>query len=130
MQTEIFTLCDHAQDLAGKLVVVGTFDTIYASSFPVVHPSCSIAIRIRFNKEEVGKHKLKVALLDSNKKEIMPPIDGEMKIDIQPNKDYAYLNAAIGLASIKFEKAGKYSVELKIDNDKWKANLPLTLVKQ
>ena len=35
METEIFTLCDFAQDAGGKLTIVGTFDQISSANFPV-----------------------------------------------------------------------------------------------
>ena len=34
MEIEIFTLCDYAQDMKGKLVLVGTFDTIFPKQYP------------------------------------------------------------------------------------------------
>ena len=48
MDIQIATLCDHAADYNGKLVITGTFDTLAARALPVVHPSCALALRFCF----------------------------------------------------------------------------------
>ena len=55
MQTEIFTLCDAATLDHGKLNILGSFDTIWARAFPLDHPMCAVACKLRFEMGEDGK---------------------------------------------------------------------------
>ena len=52
MNIEVFSLCDAATIEGGKLNMLGAFDTIMAEKVPVVHPQCTIALRLRFNASE------------------------------------------------------------------------------
>ena len=54
MTIQIAVLCDAATDYNGKLNLLGTFDTILTSQLPAIHPQCSIALRIAFNRIEEG----------------------------------------------------------------------------
>ena len=62
MDIQIATLCDFAADYNGKLVISGTFDTLAARALPVVHPSCSLALRFCFTQEDSGRHKLSIGM--------------------------------------------------------------------
>jgi hypothetical protein len=47
MRAEIFTLCEYAQVGAdGKLNIIGTFDTWFSATLPVVIPQLSVAVRL------------------------------------------------------------------------------------
>jgi hypothetical protein len=63
MEIDIFAVCDFAQDVAGKLTVVGTFDTIFVPELPAVLPICSIAARVRLQKKDDGLHSFKIMVL-------------------------------------------------------------------
>ena|SRR5438093_12616680 len=129
METEIFTLCDFAQDNNGKLIVVGTFDTISSQAFPCTHPSCSIACRLRFSEKETGEHEFKLKFVDSNGKDVLQPIAG--KIQIRPPKagQNSTVNLVFNIGQLRFENPGRYAFELYLDDD-WKSGLPLNLLKQ
>jgi hypothetical protein len=74
MEIEIFTLADFAQDNNSKLTIVGTFDSIQARQFPVQHPACTVACRMRFSIKETGSHEFKLRLIDTAGNEIIKPI--------------------------------------------------------
>lgn len=124
MEIEIFTLCDFAQDNSGKLTVVGTFDGIHSKQFPITHPSFSVACRLRFSEKETGAHDMRLRLIDTDGKEIIKPIDGNINIPKPQNGQYSAINLVFNFAQMKFEKAGRYSFELYIDDD-WTSGLPL-----
>lgn len=126
MEIEIFTLADFAQDNNSKLTVVGTFDAIQVKQFPVQHPSCSVACRLRFGIKEIGQHEFKLRLTDANAKEILQPIEGNINIGTPPNGQFAAINIVINFNQLQFEKSGRYSFELYIDGE-WKSGLPLFL---
>ena len=124
MEIEIFTLCDFAQDNNSKLTVVGTFDSIHAKQFPFVQANFSVACRLRFSEKETGGHDMRLRFTDGNKKEVIKPIEGQMNIANPQNGQYSAVNLVFNFNQIKFEKAGRYSFELFID-DEWTSGLPL-----
>jgi len=128
MEIEIFTLADFAQDNNSKLTIVGTFDSIHSKQFPVHHPVCSVACRLRFAAKESGTHDFKMRLIDSDSKEIIKPIEGNINIAIPPNGQFSSINIVVNFNQLQFEKPGRYSFELYIDGD-WKSGLPLFLNK-
>ena len=126
MEIEIFTLCDFAQDNQSKLTIVGTFDSINAKQFPVQHPACSVACRIRFAAKEAGDHDFKLRLVDITGKEIIQPITGNINIPAPPHGQVVTINLVANFNQLQFAKPGRFSFELYIDND-WKSGLPLFL---
>lgn len=66
MIVDIFTLCDSAKEYQGKLVIVGTFNTISAIQFPATHPELAIVARIVMGNQEKGKHTLKISIKKEN----------------------------------------------------------------
>src|SRR5690349_12816699 len=111
MEIEIFTLADFAQDSQSKLTIVGTFDSIHSKQFPATHPSCAIACRLRFSEKETGDHQFKLRLIDSNGKEVIQPIHGNMHIGDPPNGQFSSLNIVVNFNQLKLEKPGRYSFE-------------------
>lgn len=126
MEIEIFTLCDFAQDNQSKLTIVGTFDSINAKQFPLQHPACTVACRLRFASKEAGEHNFKLRLIDTAGKEIIQPIEGEFNIQAPPNGQLITINFVVNFAQLQFAAAGRYSFELYL-NGEWKSGLPLFL---
>jgi hypothetical protein len=128
MEIEIFTLCDFAQDNSGKLTVVGTFDGIYSKQFPFVQANFSVACRLRFSEKEAGAHDMRLRFTDGDKQEFIKPIEGQINIAKPQNGQYSAVNLVFNFNQVKFEKAGRYSFELYIDDD-WSSGLPLFINK-
>jgi hypothetical protein len=128
MEIEIFTLCDFAQDNGGKLIIVGTFDSMQAKTFPVRHPACSIACRLRFSKKEHGPHTVTVRFTDYQNNELVQPLEAEIMVEEPTLSDHSTINLVINYNNIEFKNAGRYSFELSIDGE-WKTGLPLQLSK-
>lgn len=126
MEIEIFTLSDFAQDNNSKLTIVGTFDSIHAKQFPVQHPACAVACRLRFSAKETGAHDFKLRLINSAGKEIIQPIQGSISVVPPSNGQYSTVNVVINFNQLQFEKPGRYSFELYL-NEEWMSGLPLFL---
>ena len=126
MELEIFSLADFAQDNQSKLTIVGTFDSIHSKQFPISHPSCAIACRMRFGSSEAGDHDFRLRLIDSGGKDMIQAIEGRMQIVVPPNGQLTSINIVINFNQLKFEKPGRYSFELHVDGE-WKTGLPLFL---
>lgn len=128
MDTQIAVLCDAATDSHGKLNILGTFDTIYTSQMPAVHPQCSIALRTTFNKVEEGSHKIKLNFVDEDGQLVMPSIDIPVDVAIPDDSIFVSRNFIINIQQLKFEKPGLYAIEIACD-DRQGGTIPL-LVKQ
>lgn len=126
MEIEIFTLADFAQDNYSKLTIVGTFDSINVKQFPVTHPACTVACRLRFAAKESGNHGFKLRLIDSAGKEVIQSIEGNIEIGPPANGQFTSINIVVNFNQLQFAAAGRYSFELYLDND-WKSGLPLFL---
>jgi hypothetical protein len=126
MEIEIFTLCDFAQDNNSKLTIVGTFDSIHAKQFPVQHPACTVACRLRFSDKEAGDHDFKLRMTDATGKETIQPIEGNINIPAAANGRVVTINLVANFNQLQFAKPGRYSFELYVDGD-WKSGLPLFL---
>jgi L-asparaginase II len=115
MNIDAFLLCDCATDQGGKLNVLGAFDSIFARKMPAVHRACAIAARIRFEKIEEGEHQVRVDVVDEDGKAIVPRLDGEISVHIRDDAGSSGTNLILNLQGLKFERYGRYSINLAID---------------
>ncbi len=125
MEVEIFTLCEFANTYEGnKLTIVGTFDGISAQQFPVQHPTCSLAVKLRFAESEAGQHTMLLKMVNDKGVAVFPELQGNIEVGRPPAGQHAAVAMAIHLNQLPFERAGRYSFELHIDGE-WRAGLPL-----
>ena len=124
MNIEAFLLCDCATDSQGKLNVLGAFDTIGALEMPFVYPACAIAARIRFEKDEQGRHDVRITVIDEDGEKIIPPLDGKLQLQIPDGVYTAVSNLIVNIHGLKFTDFGQYSIDIAIDS-KHIASLPL-----
>jgi hypothetical protein len=131
MDIQVAVLCDAATDNAGKLNILGTFDTIYTNQFPAVHPQCAIALRMSFNKVEEGQHKVKLSFVDEDGKPVMPkPGFIEIPVDVGVPDDTIFVsrNFIFNFQQLKFEKEGLYSIDIAVDG-RQEGSIPLLVKK-
>jgi len=118
MQALAAILCDSAADYQGKLCVLGAFDSIYAGKFPAVHPHCALAIRLLFKPEEEGVHEMKITLIDSDGKNVLPDAGGPtIRFEVQEIPDDTFFlsrNFVLDLNGLPLPKAGQYSFDISI----------------
>jgi len=125
MNIEVFSLCDAATvDVAGKLNVLGAFDTISAVNMPVVYPQCTIALRIRFKNIERGEHKVSVNFVNLDGKHIIPTANGTININFPDEQRSGSANLVLNLQMLKLDSYGECSIDLAIDGRN-EASLPL-----
>lgn len=110
MQIDIFTLCDYAQNYAGKSIIIGTFNQISSKLFPFIYNTFNVVGRIGY--EASGPKKLKLEILDSNKANVIPPIEWSADVPniIPPKMSYVEFN--IALNQVQFKEPGTYEVKL------------------
>lgn len=126
MEIDIFAICDFAQDMNGKLVIVGTFDTIFTSKLPAVPTTCSVVARFRFKRNEVGQHSFKISFLDDKGKEFLPPFSRDVNVQIESSMDEGKVNIVMALGMLRLSSYGKYYLNLSFDGKQIKS-LPFTV---
>jgi hypothetical protein len=124
MKVELLTLSDFAADYSGKLSIVGVFDTIYARQLPAVHPQCSVAAKLRFDSDEEGQRKLRLAVADDDGKLILPPMEIPIQVKISPGTQTQTIQVVANISGLKIEAYGEYSIDLALD-DRHEASIPL-----
>jgi hypothetical protein len=116
MELEFFTICDYAADMGGgKLLIVGTFDSVAVKEFPAIQPILSVVGKVLFHKDEAGKHSVKVGITDPDGNVTVPSGPGEVPVDFPDGKETLVMNLILGAIQVKLPKAGKYTVSLEID---------------
>ena len=111
MDIQVAVLCDAATDNSGKLNILGTFDTIYTSQLPAIHPQCSIALRLVFSKMEEGHKDLKLNFVDEDGKLVMPSIDIPVDITVPDDTSFISRNFIINIQQLRFERPGLYGID-------------------
>ena len=124
MRIEVFALCDAATDTHGKLNILGTFDQIYAAKMPVVHPACAIALRLRFDKMEEGRHRVNLQLVDPDGRPVFKPMEGQVHPRMGNDVESVAVNLILNFQHLKFEVFADYQINLSIDGVA-QASLPL-----
>ncbi|MDR2182087.1 MAG: hypothetical protein LBN92_05340 [Treponema sp.] len=127
MKTELFTFCDFAQETAGKLTVVGTFDTIISRTFPCVHPQLSVVIRIRFDIWEFSTHRFRVEARDLDGEVSVEPVTGTVEVRGAGNAT-AVSHLVFTITNLRFSSSGVVNFVLYMD-DRETASIPLYIRK-
>jgi len=65
--------------------------------------------------------------MDEDGKPIGPSVDGNIGLRFPPNLSSFCANMVLNIAGMKFEKPGRYSIDLAIDN-RHEKSLPLTVL--
>jgi hypothetical protein len=129
MKVEIFTLCDAATtDAGGKLNILGSFDRLGAKEAPVTHPQCALAIKLRYEKIEEGQKRIRISLVDSDGKSIMPTLDANTPVHFPPGETSITSSLVLVIQQLKLPKFGEYSIDLAIDY-RHEASIPLFVKK-
>lgn len=115
MRLEIFSLCDAATEHAGKLNLVGTFDSLAARETPVAHPTCAIAARIRFERIEEGAHRLSLTFADEDGHMVMPRIDSTLTVQFRPGQRTSTSHFVMVIQQIRLPRFGEYTIDLAVD---------------
>jgi hypothetical protein len=125
MNVDIFTLCDFAQNTPGnKMNIVGTFNRIFARQTPAVHPLCALAVLMRFQQIEQGTKNIRVSIIDSDGRPVVPTLDAQLNVQINPNESDASVPLAVVIQQISLPRFGEYSVDLAVDG-RQEASIPL-----
>lgn len=121
MQIEIFTICDSAQVYAGKAVIAGAFNQVVAKSLPVIMQNLTLAVRVAFEKSEVGDRTFYFQLKNPDGTLLIPDLRCETKQNIPLEKQgpLTTFDMNIVIGNVAFNQYGVYTVTMKFDDKKY-----------
>lgn len=131
MNIDIFTLCDSAQEYSGRMIIVGTFNTINVVSLPTVYPEFTIAAKISLDpeyKQSKNEHLVKVYIKKSESDVyFLPPLEHKIKTD--KTQEFSDLNLMMKFNGLPIKEDGRYLVTIEFDDVKKETNLFIKLNK-
>jgi hypothetical protein len=108
-------ICDYASfSEGGKLNILGIFENINAPSIPYAHPQMFIVSNVSFKKS--GNIKKVIKIVSDDNIEIAK-LEFSVNVKIPADKKTANIGVAGQLNGTRFEKFGKYKIQVFI-NDK------------
>lgn len=105
-------ICDTIirDEITKKVSLIGLFSVIHANTFPVVHPLCHVYVALT-NGHGLYKTTLRIVSLDNG--QLIFNMDGDLNIA----NPLQVVELNIGLQGLRFDRPGKYSVEVVCDGD-------------
>jgi len=105
-----------ATNQRGKFTLVGAgFTEIATPKIPCVHPLMFLFMRLKVTKQDVGKNRVEIRL--TGEKGSIFKADGDLNISAG-HKEEQHIPFSFQLVSLKFDHAGAYSLEVKINGNK------------
>ena len=112
----------------GKLNVMGIFTIIYAKSFPVVHPSMFLVVKMSPDFTEYGQErKLTITLVDEDGKLEVAKITGDIQVPMSVGGNKPEINLTVDLKGLVFPKPGRYQFSVLVDKD-FKGSLAIDVI--
>jgi hypothetical protein len=123
MQVDYMVLADAAAAEGGKHYIHGAgWNRLLATSFPVTHPSMSVAVRLLVPWHDTNcPHQLELDVVDEDGQSILPP-PGPRRGTITTGRpvflkqgEEQFVPLVMTIIQIQFNQAGLYAVILRID---------------
>ncbi len=115
MNIDFAFLCDYA-NVTNKVNALGIgFDAIYAKEVPARYPVFFLVIQMRAHKVECGEKDIKINLIDEDGQEIMPTVNGKLRIPPPVSGTESTGRLAINFNNIQFPRYCSYSLHAVID---------------
>jgi hypothetical protein len=130
MEARILLAADFANvDSSGKLNIIGAFNRLLVVSFPIIHPSMYLVIRLAAELGELETPRtLRVILNDEDGQEEWRTPDINFTIPHPTDGRTAEFNPIIALNQMRFDKPGRHEFKVYVNGD-WKGDIPIDLVK-
>lgn len=128
MEVTLALLADAANiSREGKLNLLGIFNTIYANSFPAIHPKMQLVLSFESTHAEVGRQKnIEIVLFGADNDKI-GSIVGKFAV---PKGEAGYpiqINHIVDIPPLRLEKPGDYVFRILINGEDKKFS-PLRVV--
>lgn len=130
MEVSDLILADYAAaNDRGKFTLVGAGITeISTSGLPCIHPLIFLMVRLKITRMDQGKNRVEIRIV--GEKGAIFKAEGD--VDVSPDhQDEQHCPLPFPLANLKFDQAGDYSIEVRINGDlKQSQNLRIKKIEQ
>ena len=129
MNVNLAVLCDAANvSREGKLNILGEFDSIHVSTFPLVYPRWCSSCASRRTRPRPASTRLKLRLVDADGGDCVPPLQGEFATGARRSRACRCAPRRSSCrCTASASTAGHYSFELLVDGHHLRS-LPLHVV--
>jgi hypothetical protein len=127
MEVSDLILADYAAaNDRGKFTLVGAGITeITAKKLPCVHPLMFLLVRLKVTRQDVGRNRFDIRMI--GEKGTIFKAEGDLDVPSQ-HEGEQHLPMPMQLVNLKFEDAGDYSIEVRINGElKQSQNLKIKL---
>jgi hypothetical protein len=116
MEVSDLILADYAAaNERGKFTLVGAGITeITTRRLPCIHPLMFLLIRYKVTRQDIGKNRIDIRLIGEKGAIFKAEADLNVSTD---HKDEQSIPMAIQLVNLKFDTAGDYSIEVRINGE-------------
>ena len=115
MTTRLFLICDAATIHAGKMNILGTFDTLNAGKVPFTHDSFTVAAIIDYEASEEGVHRVKIVMVDEDGRFITDIFDQDITFSVGDGLRGSH-RIRCTENNRRFDRFGEYSIQMLIDD--------------
>lgn len=101
----------------GNLNILGIFDSIFAASYPALHPAATLVVQLRPRRSEAGeKAQVLIRLMDEDN--VLAEIRGEFVVP-QPTASGQMLglNQIFRIAPLELRKSGEYAFHILVNSE-------------
>jgi hypothetical protein len=126
MEVTVAVLADYANvSRDGKLNIMGIFQEVNPPTLPYALPQMYLVLSFSAGPAEFGTTRnIRIVLLHSDGQEILG-LEAQMQVPSANRPgSRAYINEALGLAGVTFERPGDYGFSILVGDDE-KATVPL-----
>ena len=117
MKIMSFLVSDAATDSAGKLNILGAFDTVNVGMVPATISHMAISLRIRFDNKESGDYPFKLEVKTPEGKDVVPSLNGNIHVEKSDNIISPHTNLIFNLNNVKVQTLGKHEVKISINGE-------------
>ena len=113
MQIDYAFLCDAAAESGGKVHAIGIgFERITVARLPAVHPRAVAVVRFGFTRADAGPHTFRLRVLDADGRDVAPPVEGEISLDLTDAADRGKANMIMDLVQMDLQTPGPHEVSV------------------
>ena len=126
LRVDYLVLAEAATAVEGRNYIHGAgWDTLFAASFPALHPLMSVALRLRIPWADTNRpYAMELDVVDADGRSILAnppgPPHGTVNVGrpahVEPGNDQV-LCLAFNLVGLRFEAAGTYAVIFRLEGD-------------
>jgi hypothetical protein len=99
---------------------------VFVKETPIVYQGCTVAMRVRFNRAEVGTHSFEIRFVDQDGRDIIKALRGQVEVNFSSDAHSGAMNFVLNIVKVKFPYFGDYQVDLRMNGNAM-ATLPLAV---